>query len=187
MKSLGITKNNEFVAVFARKNFIVDFAVFIGAFSLIAYFSVILALVGLFVFYFIWYNFKEEWHDNNRGRWSDGAFGAAAGLSGFLVVIFSLYLYTVTPYQYKEIGKITILPTDINYTYTHQGEKRQGTHREVDFDYNNETSDADLGKCKPGTHIIYEETVEPTWFTYLASDYILSCSGYMEVNKKIGK
>jgi len=181
----GNRKNNEFVALFAKKCFFIDFMVYIGVFVLLAQFTVLGAILGTFIFSFWFYSFKENWYRGKDEFWADSSSITAMIISQLIIIIFSLYLYAVTPYQYEEIGKITLVESDITYTYKQNGEDRNGTRNEVDFDYNNETSDANIRKCKPGNHTIYEETVQHEWFNFLASDYVLSCSGEMEVNKKL--
>lgn len=182
-------RDNKFIELMCRYNFLLDFPIIIGAFIIIGSLSVTLGIIASFVTAIVWYNIKASWYkrrDMDPDRHDNSYIVSSIG--GIIIpIIFSIYTYTTTPYTYDKVGSIFLADEDIHYQYSHNGETKSGTNTSIDVDIDNKEYDVWIRKCSEGTHTILKEHVTNEWFTFISTEYMLDCSNGVDETKKLIK
>jgi hypothetical protein len=174
-------KNNAFKDLLFKQNYIVDLIIFLSVFALIAHYSVIVAFIATFIFYFVFEGYKKEYSsypDDTNG----GAYFASVATSFVLIVSFLIYVNVNIPYQYNEIGTVTLVEQDITKKWM---DGKKTTNRYMDIEIDGSIEELEINGCKEGQYKIYKETLEYTWINFLKVDYIAECSNEMNIKKQL--
>ena len=180
-------KQNQFIALLAAENWVVDIIIFLGIFLIIGHYSLSLGVFITFISYFVVFIFKKDWWENNTNRAFRDGNHLFSTISSFLIIAITICYITINiPYKYERIGTLVIKNSDLNHSYiNNQGEKKTIKHRFIEFNYMNNLEEINLFKCKEGKTTVYKETMQPFWFKIIKTDFVLGCSGEMMEYKNL--
>jgi len=101
-----------------------------------------------------------------------------------LIVAITIHSNVKTPYTYTPVGSVTLTDKDISEEYSdREGNLKTIESRSVEVTINGEIEDVEIAGCKPGTYVVYKETLNPKLINFVKTDYMLECDNDYEQYK----
>jgi len=169
-------EENAFKELLARENYLVDVFLTFLPFVIVSHYSIIAAPIVTFISFFYVFNKKKEWYYNRDLSLPDESLIFSYITTITLVVFSVMYINMTTPYSYEEIGKVTLLKSDI---------KNKRKHNSIEIEINKTITNLDIKGCQAGDYKILKETMDLIWVKVNKVDYYASCSKNIDIKKQL--